>query len=98
MKKSTLKVKAIVSSLLLLLLLFLAFSGALLYFGKTGLIWGIARHALRNAHTAAAAVICVLAAAHIFLNRRLYLRELSALSRRKTDKTETSTGGQDEKR
>ena len=90
-----LSLKAILSSLLLLLFLFLAFSGALLHFGKTGLIWGFARHSLRDAHALAAVLICVLIAAHVFLNRRLYLRELRALGSRKAD--DAKAGGRDEK-
>ncbi|MCL1975503.1 MAG: DUF4405 domain-containing protein [Firmicutes bacterium] len=77
MKESSLK--AIVSILLLALLVILALSGALLYFGKTGQVWGIARYALRNAHTVAALAAILVAALHLFLNRRFFLRGLSAL-------------------
>jgi len=77
MKK--LSIKAIVSSLLLLILLFLAISGAMLYFGKTGLVLGFPRNALRNAHTYAAAFMCVLALIHLILNRRLYFSGLKSL-------------------
>ena len=73
-------IKAILSSLLLLTFLYLAFSGALLHFGKTGMVLGFARYALRNTHSFAAAFICVLIPLHLFLNRRLYFKELSALA------------------
>jgi len=76
MKK--LPVKAIISSLLLLTLLFLAVSGAMLYFGKTGMIMGITRNALRNAHTWGAALMCILCFIHLVLNRRLYFNELKS--------------------
>jgi len=78
-----LSLKAIISSLLLLIFLFLAVSGSLLYFGKTGMLLGFSRYAWRAAHALAALLICVLISAHIFLNRRLYLKELSALGKRK---------------
>jgi len=81
-----LSVKAIVSSLLLLIFLFLATSGSMLYFGKTGVVLGFARGALRSAHTWAAASMCVLVVIHLILNRRLYFSELKSLIRRKDNK------------
>ena len=83
-----LSIKAILSSLLLLTFLFLALSGALLYFGKTGVVLGFTRHTLRNAHAWAALLMCVLASVHLFLNLRLFGAELRSLSRRKPNDTE----------
>ena len=83
MKRS--HVKAIISSLLLLVFLFLATSGALLYFGKTGVVMGLARNDIRNAHTWAAASMCLLALIHLVLNRRVYFGELKSLFKRKKD-------------
>jgi len=80
MKK--LSAKAIVSSLMLLLFLFLAISGAILYFGKTGVIMGLSRSALRNAHTCAAILMCILVLIHLILNRRLYFSELKSIFKR----------------
>jgi len=73
--------KAVVSSLLLLTILFLAASGAALYFGKTGVVLGFARSGIRSAHTWAAVSMCVLVLAHLILNRRLYFKELKSLFR-----------------
>jgi len=73
--------KAVVSSLLLLTILFLAASGAALYFGKTGVVLGFARSDIRCAHTYAAVSMCVLVLAHLILNRRLYFKELKSLFR-----------------
>jgi len=78
-----LSVKAVISSLLLLAFLFLAASGAMLYFGKTGVVLGFARGAIRNAHTSAAVVMCVLVVLHLIMNRSLYMREIKALAKRK---------------
>ena len=78
-----LSLKAILSTLLLLLFLFLGFSGALLYFGKTGMVMGITRSTLRETHAWAALLMCVLIPAHLLLNRRLYLTELKVLFKRK---------------
>jgi len=77
------KVKAVLSTILILLFLFLASSGALLYFFKTGLILGIARYALREAHFVVAVVMCVLILIHLILNLKVYFSELRALFRRK---------------
>ena len=74
-------VRAILSTVLILALAALVFTGALLYFGKTGVVWGISRSALRSAHFAAAVAMCLFAAVHLFLNRRAYLAELRALSK-----------------
>jgi len=71
--------KAVLSSLMLLAFLFLAFSGALMYFNKTGMILGIPRGSMRIAHTVVAAFMFVLAAIHLFVNRSLYLSELKSL-------------------
>ena len=87
MKK--LPVRAVVSSILILAFLFLAASGAMLYFGKTGLVLGFARGAIRNAHAWAAVILCVLAALHMILNFRLYLSELKALIGRGDNKRGT---------
>jgi len=80
MKKPFLK--AILSTLLILIVLFLALSGALLYFGKTGMVWGISRQALREFHFCVAIAMCLLAAVHLVLNFRLYTTGLKALARR----------------
>ena len=81
MKK--LPLRAILSTLLILIVLFLAFTGALLYFGKTGVIWGIARGALRGIHFWFAVSMFIAAAAHLVLNCRLYLASLRELMKRK---------------
>jgi len=70
--------KVVLSTLLILLFLFLAFTGALLYFGKTGIVLGFARSALRGAHFAAAVSMFVLIPIHFFANFRLYKAELKA--------------------
>ena len=78
-----LSLKAILSTILILLFLYLAFSGALLYFGKTGMVMGVARSALREIHARAAFLLCVLVPVHFIINHRLYLSELKALFKRK---------------
>ena len=78
-----LSVKAIVSSLMLLIFVFMGISGAMLNFGKTGVVMGFSRNALRSAHAWAAVIMCVLVLVHLFLNRRLYLSGLKSLFGRK---------------
>ena len=72
------QLKAILSTLLILCLLYLAFTGALMFFGKTGMVFGIPRHTLRGSHFWVAFAICVLALTHLVLNFRVYLAELRA--------------------
>ncbi|MCL2747248.1 MAG: DUF4405 domain-containing protein [Oscillospiraceae bacterium] len=81
--RRTLSAKAVLSILLLLGFLFMALTGALLYFGKTGMLWGIPRGAWRQAHAVAALALCALVVAHLVLNRRILWRELCALFGRK---------------
>ena len=70
--------KAIISTLIILCLLYLAFTGVLMYFGKTGVVFGIPRNILRTSHFWVALSICILAAAHLALNFRVYIAELRA--------------------
>jgi len=77
MKK--LSVKAVLSTLLILVFLCLAFTGALLYFGRTGMVLGFSRHMLRETHFWVAASMCVLIPVHLILNLRIYRAEVRAL-------------------
>jgi len=81
MKK--LSVKAILSTLLMIVFLIIVFTGALLYFGRTGVVLGFSRHLLREAHFWAAVSMCALEAAHFFLHFRIYRVELRAFRRRR---------------
>ena len=83
--KKQLSVKAVLSSLLILIFLFLAVSGAMMLFGKTGMVLGIPRGALRSAHAFLAFSMCVIIPVHLFLNRKIYLGELKALFKRGKD-------------
>ena len=84
MKKTT--IKAILSTLMILCFLYLALTGVLLYFGKTGLVWGVSRNTLRGSHFWVAVSICVFASVHFTLNFRVFLTELRAISRDKNRK------------
>ena len=81
MKKAA--IKGVLSTILMMAFAFLAVTGALLYFGKTGVIWGVSRQFLRSAHFWVAVSICVLIIAHITLNFRLYRSELQPIKKRK---------------
>jgi hypothetical protein len=76
MKKSHLK--AVLSSLMLLTFIFLAVSGAMLFFGKAGVVLGFARSSLLGAHVRAAILMCALVLTHFILNRRLFFSELKS--------------------
>lgn len=85
MKKQSLK--AMVSTLLIVCFIVLALTGSLLYFGKTGVIWGFSRSNLRTVHFVAAILICLLAVAHVFLSVRVYRAELRSLQHLIKNKT-----------
>ncbi|MCL2125759.1 MAG: DUF4405 domain-containing protein [Oscillospiraceae bacterium] len=75
-------VRAVLSTLLIIIVLFLAFTGALLYFGKTGLVWGISRYTLRGIHFAAAILMCLIVVIHFVVNRKIYVAGIRALTKR----------------
>jgi len=77
------KLKAVISSLLLLAFLCLAVTGAMLHFGKTGLILGIPRYTLLRIHDWAAIVMVVSVILHFILNLRLFAAGLKSLAKRK---------------
>ena len=77
MKKQA--IKAILSTLLILCLLYLAVTGALLYFGKTGMVLGVSRNALRSSHFWVAFSTVVLTVVHLMLNFRVFLAELRSV-------------------
>ena len=80
-KKSALK--AVVSSLLLISFLFLAASGAALFFFKTGVILWFPRGSLRGAHALAALLTCALVIFHFLSNSRVFINEIKKLTGRR---------------
>ena len=81
MKK--LSAKAILSTLLILIFLTLVTTGTLLYFGRTGVVFGFTRFMLREVHFWIAISLCVLTPVHLILNLRLYRTELRSLRGKK---------------
>ncbi|MCL2163541.1 MAG: DUF4405 domain-containing protein [Oscillospiraceae bacterium] len=73
--------KAILSSLMLFNVFLLAVSGAMLYFGQTGLILGIRRSLLLKLHVGVSLLFLLFCALHLFLNFKLYRTELKKLFR-----------------
>ena len=92
------KLRAILSSLLALLLLFMAISGAALYFNKTGMVMGFPRASLRQAHFIMAAALCLLLALHLALNFKQYMAELRSLGGPRGAPDSEKPGQDDEKR
>jgi len=76
-------VKAILSSLLMIVFLLMLLTGVLLFFGKTGMIWGFSRYTLRVMHFYMALFMCVLICIHLILNCKLFLSELSGLLKKR---------------
>ena len=73
------RLKAILSILLLTVFLLICASGTMLYFGKTGLILGISRAFLLRSHALLALLMLILACCHLFLNWRVLKMELRKL-------------------
>ena len=74
-------IKAILSVILVLIFGLLVFTGALLYFGKTGIVWGISRHILREVHFWVAISMCILIPIHFVLNFRILRAEFRMISK-----------------
>jgi hypothetical protein len=70
------RLKALLSSLLLLFLLIISVTGTMLYFGKTGLILGFRRASLLRFHARCSFGFLFLILCHVTLNFRVYLAEL----------------------
>ena len=68
--------------MLLVLLLFISITGAMLYYGKTGLIFGISRALLLRCHARCALLFLALALCHLALNFRLFTSGLRGLFKR----------------
>ncbi|MBQ6537193.1 MAG: DUF4405 domain-containing protein [Firmicutes bacterium] len=67
--------KAVLSAVLLLCLLFLAVSGFAMHFNTTGLVLGLPRYLLRQLHTVCAAVMSAAVLLHLALNLKLLRAE-----------------------
>lgn len=78
----SIKLKAVVSCLLILLLLLVSITGAMLYFGKTGLILGFSRAFLLNFHARCAILFLALAICHLMLNFKLLTSGLKSWFKR----------------
>jgi len=85
-----LSVKAIISTLLIIVFLLLALSGGMLHFATTGLVWGFTRHFLREFHFWIAVAMCALVLAHFLLNIRLFGSEVRSIFRKKGSKDENT--------
>jgi hypothetical protein len=75
--------KAVLSVVLLLCLLFLAVSGFAMHFNTTGLVLGLPRYLLRQLHTVCAAVMSAAVLLHLALNLKLLRAEWKQGRRKK---------------
>ena len=73
------RLNGVVSTLLAICALLLAFTGGAMHFAKTGMVLGLPRYILLGAHFYTAAVMCILIIAHFISNFRLYRAELRVL-------------------
>ena len=79
------RLKAILSILLLTVFLLLCASGTMLYFGKAGLILGVSRAFILRSHALLALLMFIFACCHLFFNRRMFRMELRKLFKPSTD-------------
>ena len=77
------RIKAMASIALFLFLLVISVSGAMLYFGKTGLILGVSRALLLNIHARCSLLFAALVILHLALNFSLLKEELKKLFKAK---------------
>lgn len=73
------RLKAILSSFLLLMFLLLFASGVMLHIGKTGLILGFSRAFLTHFHAWLSLLLLLLICCHLVLNWRMFCMELKKL-------------------
>lgn len=72
-----LKIKALVSTILLITALYSASSGLILYFLDYGMWLGLTRKFIKDSHALSAAVMSLGAIVHVILNWRIFIREIT---------------------
>jgi cytochrome b subunit of formate dehydrogenase len=80
------KLRAVLSSLLILCVCLLAASGAVLFFMKTGIIGPFSRKFILDSHALISAVMVVVAIFHLYINRKMYKAEMKALLGKRDEK------------
>lgn len=79
MKQNLLKVKGIISTLLILSGFFSFLTGAVLFFSKYGMWLIFTRKFINDVHAFSALIMGLCIPIHLYLNRKLYKMELKAL-------------------
>lgn len=82
MKQKMLKIKGILSTLLMLFGSLTFFTGAVLYFSKYGMWLIFTRKFINDVHAISALLMGVCIIIHLYLNRRIYKMELKAMSKK----------------
>lgn len=85
-----LKVKGLISSLLILLGVMMFFTGAILYFSKYGMWWVFTRKFINDVHVLAGLFMGITIIIHFVLNGKLYKAEMKQLM--KGESKESSKG------
>lgn len=78
-KVSILKIKGIISTLMILLAILTFFTGAVLYFHKYGMWWIFTRKFINDVHALSALLMAIGIFVHFYLNRKLYKMEMKEL-------------------
>lgn len=79
--RKLLRIRGIVTTLLILACVLATATGGVLFFVKRGMILGMPRHVLYDIHAVSALVMVAAALVHLYLNRKIYKKELKALRR-----------------
>jgi cytochrome b subunit of formate dehydrogenase len=88
MKQSRLKVKAVISTVLIVTTLLVFATGAILYFSKYGMWLIFTRKLINDVHALSALFMGIGIVIHFYLNILLYKREMGQLFKGESRKTE----------
>ena len=88
--KSIVKIRAVLSSLLLIIFIIVTFTGVGLHFSPSGKIakeinwsfFGLDKWQLEHMHTLFGFIMSALIIIHLFINRKLFLSEIKTLLKR----------------
>jgi len=77
------KIKAIISTVLLVLMLIVLITGIAMYFVKGGIILGIPRYYVTTIHVWCAFILAVFAIVHFILNAKIFKSEWTSQNKKK---------------
>ena len=79
------KLRAVISTVLLICFVLVAATSAILYFNKTGMWLGIQRIVLTDIHYISGLIMLIFILVHLVINWAMYLKELKTIKKNKKD-------------